>query len=305
MFYFALEVAVILIFFVVLRDAIAHLKQNRRKLALLVLAVVYTSLFENFNILIAAGKQGAYYYNSNFLIFVGHVPLFASLLWASLIYTAMHITDRIKVKQFTKPFLDALAVLILTLMSSVVLARQGVQTWIGFSAHQGWFGAPADHFIAILFMTFIFSYLFRYFSKADNEIINKSTRSIYYFLLPAFAYLGMLVLFSVVNLAEDLMSLTTAEELFILWAIVVLFAAMIRGADHREPLFKSDTSTVHTILFVRLLIIFYVMWSVVLNEIYRETTLVPILLVISIAAEIFLYAEAFKHKKNSNELEHY
>jgi hypothetical protein len=166
---------------------------------------------------------------------------------------------------------------------------------------------PADNFIGWLFAVFMFSFLFRYFTRTEDDMINKTTRTEYYFLLPGFAYLGMLVLFSIVNLAENLLSLTKSEELFLLWALVILFAAMLRRpTTYPTPTLNSDNYTIFAILATRLVFYSYIIWSIVLMEIYLEDPVTVVILVITIIAEMLLYSAAFgSGRKDADELAHY
>jgi uncharacterized membrane protein len=296
MLFIAIEIAMMLLFLLCLAHAVKIYDKNKKKLLLLVLAFIYAILFENFNMLLSKGNEGSYFYNPDFNLWIFNVPLFVALAWATLLYTAMLLSDMLKLKTLAKPFMDALHVIVIDMTLDIVAVRQGLWSWIGYSQNQGWFGVPADNFIGWLLVTFTFSFLFRYISRTDDDMINKTTRTEYYFLLPAFAYLAMLVMFSLVNLAEDVMKLTKAEELFMFWAIVIFFAAMLKKPDrvdvHPE---KPEPFGIFTIIFVRLLFFSYVMWSFVFTKVYEESVIVVIMLIFTIIAEVLIYHSAFGH----------
>lgn len=304
MFLTTFEVIIVVLFGLALLDAFNHYKTNRLKLFVLLSSFVYMLIFENLNMLIAAAKEGSYYYNPGFLLFAGYVPTTIVMLWAVLIYTAMHLTDGLNVTRYRKPFIDALIVLLVNLTFQVVLAKQGIVNWSGIASGQGWFGIPVDYMISILLMTFMFSFLFRYFTSAHNEVVNDTSRATFYFLLPVFAYLTSLFAFSAINLTEDALALSNAEELFILWMLVILFALMLKHEPHPERMFKSDNQTTFLMIFTRIAIFSYVMWSVSLMKMYADP-LIIIILVISLAAEILLYVSVFKYKEPATEFDHY
>jgi hypothetical protein len=307
MLYTLMEIGIGLLFLIVLADAARHYDKNSKKLLLLVLALIFALLFENINMFLAKGHVGSYFYNPNFAFYIWNTPLFVALAWAVLIYTAMHISDMLKLKTLAKPFLDALIVVMINLTLDIVAIRQGIWTWVGHSHVQGWFGVPADNFIGWLFAVFMFSFLFRYFTRTEDDMIDKTTRTEYYFLLPAFAYLAMLVLFSIVNLAENILELTKSEELFLLWALVILFAAMLRKPiSYPTVILNSDNYTIFTILATRLIFYSYIIWSIVLMEIYLADPVTVVILIMTIIAEMFLYSAAFgSGKKDPDELPHY
>ncbi|MBW2967592.1 carotenoid biosynthesis protein, partial [Candidatus Woesearchaeota archaeon] len=169
MLHVGIEFAMILLFLIVLFDAIYSFAENKKKLLLLILAFVYALVFENLNMYLAGGRLGAYFYSNEFIFFIFDTPLFIALAWASLIYTAMHISDMLNLKTLVKPFLDALLVVLVDLTLDVVAVRQELCTWVGYSHHHGWFGVPADNFIGWLLVVFTFSFLFRYFSRTSND----------------------------------------------------------------------------------------------------------------------------------------
>ena len=291
MLYQSIEIAMLALFLVVLADAVRSYRENSKKLLLLVLAFVYVVLFENFNLIIAKGTSVSYFYNPLFAMYIWYAPFAIVLAWTVLIYTTM-----LNLKTLVRPFADSLLILLLILSISVVAVRQNIWTWVGFQHTQGWLGVPADYLISWMFLVFMFSFLFRYFTRADDDMVNKATRTEYYFLLPAFAYLAMLIVFSLVNIAEDILMLTSQQEVFLLWALVILFAAVIRTPKQAGMRVLSiNMYTIFTILLTRLLLFFYITWSVVLMEIYKELPEIIVILVVTITAEIAMQQSAFGH----------
>jgi hypothetical protein len=306
----AVETVMMVLFLLCLADAFRTYDHDKKKLLLLVLSFIFVLIFENANTLLSKGHIGGHFFNQGYLLYAWHVPVFFAMGWAVLIYTAMHLSDMLELKTLTKPFMDSIIVVMLLLTLDVVATRQELWNWIGYSHTQGWFGVPADNFVAWIFAVFIFSFLFRYFERAEHDMINKATKTEYYFLLPAFAYLAMLVLFSLVNLAEQTFNLTRSEELFVLWAIVIFFAAMIRTTKHqRVPMLETDNFTLFVIIATRLVFFSYIIWSLVLDRIYQENIVLVLILLMTIFAEVLIYHSAFGHiglkLRRSEKLESY
>ena len=296
MLYEALQIGMLALFLVALFDAAMAYRQDRKKMLLLGLAFAYALIFENLNVILSSYTYESYFYNPAFVINIGYAPLMIVMSWTVLIYTAMHISDMLNLKMMVKPFMDALLVLMIHLTFGVVAIRQGLWTWADFPVTEGWFGVPADNFIAWMFIVFMFSFLFRYFTRGEDDMVNKATRTEYFFLLPAFAYLGMVVLFSLVNLAEDIFALTRSQELFVFWALVILFALMLRRPAHGMSFILSTNKfTLFTILLARLAFYFYLAWSIVLMELYFENVTLIIILAGSVIADIIIYHDAFGH----------
>jgi hypothetical protein len=305
MFLAVFEVIVLGLFLLVLKDTFVHYKKNKAKLHMFLLALAFVIIFENANLLFAKGGTGSYTYYSGFHFFIGYTPIAMSVLWAVLIYAAMHFTDRMHVAPLRKPFIDALMVLLLNLTFEIVLTKQGIRTWVGYLPTEGWFGAPADYLIAVLLMTFTFSFLFRYFTSSHNEVVNDASRALFYFLMPVFAYLACLFAMSAINITETVLDLSKAEEVVALWLLVILFAVMYKHDDKHAKVFKVDKFTTFVIILSRLLPFCYVSWSVSLMGLYKEMPMVPIILGISLVAEVLLYMEAFPYRRRADELEHY
>ncbi|MBU2561746.1 MAG: carotenoid biosynthesis protein, partial [Nanoarchaeota archaeon] len=137
MLFAAMEVAMVVLFCLVLADAVRNYDRNRKKLLLLVLAFIYAIIFENFNMFLSQGHLGSYFYNQGFTLWIWKTPLSIALAWAVLIYTAMHLSDMLKLKTLTRPFMDALLIVLIDLTLDVVAVRQHIWYWVGHSQAQG------------------------------------------------------------------------------------------------------------------------------------------------------------------------
>jgi hypothetical protein len=305
MLYTWIEVTTTIFLILAIADAVRHYAQNRKKMLLLVLAFAYAAIFENVNMILAKGNSVSYFYNPSFAMYLWHAPLAIIMLWTVMIYTSMHLSDMLKLKTLVRPFADVLLILVMVMSLGVVAVRQTIWVWEAFAHNSGWFGVPADYLIVWVFLVLMFSFLFRYFTRADDDMVNKTTRTEYYFLLPTFAYLGMLVVFSMVNVAEELLGLTEQQELFVLFGLVIIIAAAIRSpAQEGKRILDIDNFTIFTIILIRLAIYFYITWSVVIMEIFREVPEMIVILIISMAAEIMMHHSAFGDLGGNVELVH-
>jgi len=108
-----------------------------------------------------------------------------------------------------------------------------------------------------------------------------------------------------VNVAEELLGLTEQQELFVLFGLVIIIAAAIRSpAQEGKRILDIDNFTIFTIILIRLAIYFYITWSVVIMEIFREVPEMIVILIISMAAEIMMHHSAFGDLGGNVELVH-
>ena len=110
---------------------------------------------------------GAYHY-SDFIFMLGPAPISIGLFWMCIIYSAMETSDRLKIKIWTRPFLDGLLALNIDLAMDAVAIRLGFWYW-GIQGQ--WYGVPYANFFG--WFNFVFAYsaitrtLRHYFEKND------------------------------------------------------------------------------------------------------------------------------------------
>jgi len=215
---FSVEVGISAIFLL----CITHSTKYKNQI-LLVSAIIYAFVFENFNIILSEGKTGSYFYNSGFLT-LWHTPIFIVLAWASIIYTAMLLSETLPVKKEYLPFLDALLVILIDLSIDVVAIRLGFWNWNGFSFNESYFGVPAGNFISWILIVFTFSFFTRKIGDMQIKRWLKNTAQIFIF-IPSYIAFGV---FSVLLwLLSDSLKLSKFQQLFVFAALALIFLAAI------------------------------------------------------------------------------
>ena len=117
--FLVIESFIIILYFLVLY----FIRKDKRKVKIITLATIFAIIFENFNIYLSKNDIGGYFYNTNFLFYVFDTPLFVILSWGLIILSAMLITDRLKIKNKFKPFIDAVLVLSIDLSVDTIAIR--------------------------------------------------------------------------------------------------------------------------------------------------------------------------------------
>ncbi len=109
----------------------------------LLVAVVYGCLLEIMDMWIF----GSYHYGSLTWWWVGHVPLYIPLLWATSIHSSMAMSDRVGLPWWARPFLDGLLAVLIDLAVDAIAIRLGLWSW-RIRLDEGWFGVPAGNLCA-------------------------------------------------------------------------------------------------------------------------------------------------------------
>lgn len=129
-------------------------------LSILLSAALFAWLFEDLNVLQAAGR-GSYSYNPRFQIFLDQVPLFIALAWAVILWTAMRMTDAAPLRMPARVAADATLAVLLDLSFDVTAIRHFFWWWHGVGFDEAWFGVPAGNFFGWLYVALSFSTLTR------------------------------------------------------------------------------------------------------------------------------------------------
>lgn len=152
-YYAALQLAVVLTFFIAAMRAARH---SRARLIELLSAFLFGLLLEQGDIFLF----GTYRYNTHWLL-LGDVPVAIAMTWAMIIAGAMNITDALGIREDIRaPMADAVWAILLDLALDAVAIRLGLWTWT-IRADEGWFGVPWGNFFAWLFVAFWFSFFTR------------------------------------------------------------------------------------------------------------------------------------------------
>ncbi len=110
---------------------------------------------------------GAYHY-TGFLFMLGPAPICIGLFWMCIIYSAMETSDRLKIRKWTRPFLDGLLALNIDLAMDAIAIRLGFWHW-GIQGQ--WYGVPYANFFG--WFNFVFAYsaitrVLRYYLEKNN-----------------------------------------------------------------------------------------------------------------------------------------
>lgn len=126
-----------------------------------------------------------YSYSPNFLIQVFHVPLAIGCGWATIIYSAMLLSDQYNLPWHIRPYMDALTALILDLSLDSIAIRLRFWTWL-IPFNEEWYGVPFENLIGWLLVALVFSFVIRFL-----RTLNPRRRWTVFFMVvsPALEYL--------------------------------------------------------------------------------------------------------------------
>jgi hypothetical protein len=120
------------------------LRRQRRGIHLeILIAVLYGWLLEMLDMRIF----GTYHYGPVTWWWLGEVPVYIPLLWATIIHSSMALSDRSGLPRWARPFLDGLLAVLIDLAIDAIAIRVGLWHW-SISLHEGWFGVPAGNLCA-------------------------------------------------------------------------------------------------------------------------------------------------------------
>jgi hypothetical protein len=208
--------------------------------------LLYALIFEHFNMLRYAHAVGGYNYNPcSWLFLWGDVPLYIPLAWAFIVSTSQALTDRLGLREWSRPYCDALLALLIDLSLDVVAIRLNFWYWRGVGRDDAFFGVPADNFLGWLLVTFTFSLLTRrlWRSTVTERAPLLRRALLQWVVVPPTAYILYLAIERGVHLADALFHATTLRaELGILGGVIACFlAAVVVGS--RAGAGDSDSPT--------------------------------------------------------------
>ncbi|VVB79699.1 Carotenoid biosynthesis protein [uncultured archaeon] len=215
MFVFFLEIASLILFL----GCLYHARKSGKNVVLLLSAVIYAILFENFNILLSAGKTGGYFYSSQFNFFIFNTPVFIILCWAFLIYSAYQLVNKLKVKDWKKPFAAAVLVTLVDFVVDPIATKLNLWFWTGYTSTDGFFGIPGNNFLGWLLVTFFFLFIFTKIDESKTKWKNLS-----YLVTPFLAYVGFIFAFTTISSIQYVFKFSKLEELIFFFVIYAYFA---------------------------------------------------------------------------------
>lgn len=182
------------------------LAYKKKKLDIIIYAILFALLFENINIWLLRNSIDSYFYNSSFHCFIFYVPLWIALGWAVLLYLAYATTTKIK-NPFKRAAIAALIPLAIDIPLDFIAIRLKFWTWTGFSMQEGFFGIPANNFIGWFVIGYIFILLYLLMKKRK-------------WMIPVLGYIGFFIAMSIVLGIELLLGIDKQIH-FIMIPIVI------------------------------------------------------------------------------------
>jgi putative membrane protein len=158
--FFLLEISIIILFLIFVYHSI---KRGKKYLLELIAAATYGLLLE----LIGIHILGTYIYGE-FLVKIYGAPISIALGWGVIIYTAMVTTDRLSLKEKTRPFMVALLGLNIDLSMDIIAIREGLWKW---SFYGRFFGVPIGNFFSWFIVIVSFSYFLYRFRRNKKTLL--------------------------------------------------------------------------------------------------------------------------------------
>lgn len=132
-------------------------QRNAWKVFELVSCVAFGMILEIGNTYLAH----TYFYNENFFLQIMGVPLAIGCGWATVIYSAMLLSDQYRIPWTIRPFMDALTVLIIDFSVDAIAIRLKLWTW-SIPYNQEWYGVPFENLVGWILVALVFSYTVRF-----------------------------------------------------------------------------------------------------------------------------------------------
>jgi len=120
----------------------------------------------------------SYHYGQLTWMWIGHVPLYIPLLWATIIHSSMAMSDRAGLPDWAKPFTDGLFAVLIDLAIDAIAIRLGLWQW-GIPVSEGWYGVPAGNLCAWMWVAACYGWttrLVRNRIESRNESRNRDAR---------------------------------------------------------------------------------------------------------------------------------
>ncbi len=212
---------------------------NRKQRIMLLLAIVYATIFENMNMLLAKGEAAAYYYHPDFFLFFFDTPVFVILSWSMLIVSSWELSKRMFQTIWERIASATLLVLLIDLSLDIFAIRLHFWTWVGYDWHEGFFGVPAANYAGWFLVAIIFFMVYNALEK----------RSWFVATTPIVAYVLFLPIMGLYREAVQYFALGKETQILALFAsLAVLYLGLLviekRPLEMRENLVRFS-------LFVR------------------------------------------------------
>lgn len=104
-----------------------------KKLDFLIYALIFATLFENLNVILFRGLQGAYTYSPDFAVNIFHTPLFIILSWGIILLGSYSMAQALGLSKKQKLSFIPISVLLIDLIIESLSVMQGFWIWEGFN----------------------------------------------------------------------------------------------------------------------------------------------------------------------------
>lgn len=263
-----------------------HARVNQ-KLDFMFLVFLFAVLVENLSIVIFAGREGGYVYNTNFNLFTFETPLFVILFWVSIIYSAYLLVDRIAGSERQFLFLTPVYVMIMDIVMDVVATSMGLWTWIGFESGDGFYGVPASNYLGWLLISFSFILVYRglYLPK-KNKLKAYYTKALY-ISTPFLAIALFLAIMWPLYKLKCVFELCDKSQYFLCLPVLILFVILAIGS-FRKP--KDRPRRKEILLFnIRVFLHLFSLFGLIYLDLYKELSLIIVFSLILIIEAYILY----------------
>ncbi len=243
-----IELASLTLFILAFRH---RLRYEKQKAVELFFAFVYGLLLEELDMYFFR----TYHYGPGFFLQLGRAPLAIAFLWSLIVTSSMAISDRLRLPEFAKPFLDGLLALLVDIGVDAIAIRIGYWTW-AIPLKEGWFGVPAGNLYSWMWVAFSYSLATRIVRRVAKK---DRARYLYQVLVPFAAYLFLFIVIAIVGLLNFHLGLAReSEKLWVFYVHVCLFSLIVvGGAFLRRKGFLGGEKIPEVFLWSRLLIHIY------------------------------------------------
>ncbi len=192
----------------------------------LIVAAVYGWLLEVLDMWIF----GTYHYEPGTWWWIGRVPLYIPLLWATIVHSSMVISDRTGLPVWARPWLDGLLAVLIDLSVDAIAIRAGLWQWrIGL--HEGWFGVPAGNLCAWMWVAAWYGGITR---LVRWRIDARGEPRWHRWLIPIVAYTGLFASLFAIGITGEFLGLKTPNQKLWLFAAHVIGFGAVVGAARRH-----------------------------------------------------------------------
>lgn len=229
---------------------------NWQQRIMLLLAAVYATIFENFNMLLAGSDIAGYFYNPEFVVFIWDTPLFVILSWSMLIVSSWIVAQRIYSTQWQQILSATLLVLLIDLSIDIFAIRLDFWNWIGYGWSDGFFGVPSANYAGWFLVTIIFFMVYAL-------LINRGQS--WYWLTPIIAYPAFLPLMGLYKLIGQTFAIGKDMQIVVLFSgLALLYMGLVLS---RKKSLNWQDRQVQFSLFIRAIFHMFSFCCIILYQI--------------------------------------